>query len=90
MSAASAAAAGVPAGTGAAVTGVLAGSPASRAGLAAGDVIVFAAGQSVTSPQELQSALERRHPGDSVTIRWTSQTGQTQSATITLATGPPA
>jgi S1-C subfamily serine protease len=90
MSAASAAAAGVPAGAGAAVTGVLAGSPASRAGLAAGDVIVFVAGQSVTSPQELQSALERHHPGDSVTIRWTSQAGQTQSATITLATGPPA
>jgi len=90
MSAASAAADGVPAGTGAAVTGVLPGSPASRAGLAAGDVIVFVAGQSVTSPQALQSALERHHPGDNVTISWTSQAGQTQSATITLATGPPA
>ncbi len=57
---ADAAANGVPAGTGAAVAGVLPGSPAERAGLTDGDVIVSAAGRSVSSPSALQSAPRRR------------------------------
>lgn len=90
MSAGSAAVGGGPAGTGAAVAGVIPGLPADQAGLAAGDVIVSAAGHPVTSPSALQAALEQHHPGDSITIRWTNQAGQTQAATIILATGPPA
>jgi S1-C subfamily serine protease len=90
MSATQGASSGVPTGTGAAVAGVLTGSPAQRAGLTAGDVIVSAAGHAVSSPSALQAALERHHPGDSVTIRWTDQSGQTQSATVVLTTGPPA
>jgi S1-C subfamily serine protease len=89
-SAGNAAPGGVPAGTGASVAGVVSGSPASQAGLAAGDVIVSVDGQSVSSPSALQSALEPHHPGDSVTIGWTDQSGQTQSAAITLANGPAA
>jgi S1-C subfamily serine protease len=87
---ADAAANGVPAGTGAAVAGVLTGSPAARAGLTEGDVIVSAAGRPVSSPSALQSALGQHHPGDSVTIRWTDQFGQTHSATMILTTGPAA
>ena len=90
LSASSAAAQGVPAGSGAAVTGLVSGSPAGRAGLAAGDVIVSVGGQPVSSPSALQSALELRHPGDSVRIGWTDQAGQTQSATVVLANGPAA
>jgi len=88
MSAGNAAATGVAAGTGAAVAGVLSGSPASGAGLAAGDVIVSAGGHPVTSPSALQSALEQYHPGDKVSISWTDQSGQPQSATVVLTTGP--
>jgi S1-C subfamily serine protease len=88
--ASNAAASGVPAGSGASVAGVVSGSPASQAGLAAGDVIVSVNGQPVSSPAGLQSALEPHHPGDSVSIGWTDQSGQTQSASITLATGPAA
>ena len=79
---------GVPAGTGALVAGTLPGSPAEQAGLSAGDVITSAAGQPVTSPTGLQTALEQHHPGDSVTIAWTDQSGQTHSASVKLTTGP--
>jgi S1-C subfamily serine protease len=81
---------GIQAGTGAVVAGTLPGSPAEQAGLGAGDVITSAAGQHVTSPTELQTALEQHHPGDSVTITWTDQTGQTHSASVNLTTGPAA
>jgi S1-C subfamily serine protease len=90
MSAGNAAAAGVPAGSGAALAGLVPASPAGRAGLAAGDVIVSVGGHAVSSPSALQSALELHHPGDSVSIGWTDQAGQAHSATIVLANGPAA
>ncbi|HYB86578.1 MAG TPA: trypsin-like peptidase domain-containing protein [Streptosporangiaceae bacterium] len=89
-SAGDAAANGVPAGSGAAIAGVLPGTPADRAGLAQGDVIVSVDGQRISSPETLQSVLGEHHPGDSVTIGWQDQTGQTQSATVVLANGPAA
>ena len=90
MSADSAAANGVQAGAGATVAGVLPGAPAERAGLAQGAVIVSVDGNRISSPEGLQSALGRHHPGDSVTIGWADAAGQTQSATVVLATGPAA
>jgi S1-C subfamily serine protease len=90
LSADSAAANGIQAGSGAVVAGAVAGTPASGAGLAQGDVIVSVDGQSVSSPEQLQSALGQHHPGDSVTIGWQDQTGQTQSASVVLANGPAA
>jgi S1-C subfamily serine protease len=90
MSADSAAANGVQAGSGAVVAGVVPGTPADRAALSQGDVIVSVDGQSISSPEQLQSALGQHHPGDSVTIGWQDQTGQTQSATVVLANGPAA
>ena len=90
LSADSAAANGVQAGSGAVVAGVVSGTPADGAGLTQGDVIVSVDGQSVSSPEQLQSALGQHHPGDSVTIGWQDQTGQTQSASVVLANGPAA
>ena len=90
MSADSAAANGIQAGAGATVAGVVSGTPADGAGLTQGDVIVSVDGQSVSSPEQLQSALGQHHPGDSVTIGWQDQTGQTQSASVVLANGPAA
>src|SRR5262249_35690104 len=81
---------GMLAGRGAVVAGVVPGTPADGAGLTQGDVIVSVDGQSVSSPEQLQSALGQHHPGDSVTIGWQDQTGQTQSATVVLANGPAA
>ena len=82
----------VPSGTspssGAAVAHVIPGTPAQSSGLTAGDVITSAAGQAVTSPSGLTKILLRYHPGDSIRVVWTTRTGQTQSASITLANGP--
>jgi S1-C subfamily serine protease len=90
LSARSAAADGLPSGTGATVAEVIPGSPAASAGLAAGDVITGVAGHPVSSPSGVQSDLEGRHPGDHVTISWTGQAGQATSATVVLTTGPAA
>ena len=89
-SASNAAQQGIQAGSGAAVEGVLQGTPAANAGLSAGDVITSVDDHSVSSPSALQAALEQHHPGDNVTIGWTSQGGQAQSGTVTLANGPAA
>ena len=85
-----AAANGIQVGSGAAVAGVVSGTPAAQTGLAAGDVITSVDGQTVTSPKGLQAALEQHHPGDSVTIGWTDQAGQSHSASVTLVNGPAA
>jgi S1-C subfamily serine protease len=90
MSASDAAANGAPAGAGASVAGTVPGAPAAGAGLTQGDVIVSVNGQRISSPEALQSALGRHHPGDSVTISWQDTDGQAQSATVTLANGPAA
>jgi S1-C subfamily serine protease len=70
------------------VEGTLSGSPAAQAGLSAGDVITSIDGQSVSSQSDLQAAIGQHHPGDQVTIGWTDQSGQTHTATVTLASGP--
>jgi len=87
-SASQAASSGISAGSGAVVAQALPGTPAARAGITAGDVIVAAGGNRVSSPSGLQSALERFHPGNHVSITWTDQSGQTHSATLVLANGP--
>jgi S1-C subfamily serine protease len=69
---------------------VVSGSPADKAGLADGDVITSVNGSSVTSASDLSTALEGDHPGDSVQLQWTDGSGQTQSASVTLTSGPPA
>ena len=90
MSASDAAANGIQAGSGAVIAGTVSGMPAAQAGLTQGDVITSAGGQRVNSPEALQTALEQHHPGDSVTIGWTDQSGQAHTATVTLANGPAA
>jgi S1-C subfamily serine protease len=79
---------GVPAGSGVLIGGVFSGSPASAAGLRTGDVIVSAGGRQVTSPEALQSVLQRHHPGDRVGLTWIDQGGLRHSATVTLMNGP--
>ncbi len=83
-----AAAQGVPVGSGALIEGVVSGGPAEAAGLSAGDVITSVDGRPVTSALTLQTALQRHHPGDRVSIGWTDQSGQRHTATVQLTTGP--
>jgi S1-C subfamily serine protease len=75
-------------GSGAVVAGVEPGSPAEQAGLAAGDEIVSLGGNTVDSPTTLTNLMQGYHPGDKVQLGWIDSSGQQQSATVTLATGP--
>jgi S1-C subfamily serine protease len=74
--------------TGVTVENTLSGSPAAAAGVSAGDVIDSVGGHTVTSPAGLQTVIEQYHPGDKVSVVFTNQYGQTQTATVTLANGP--
>ncbi len=76
--------------SGATVAEAVSGSPAAKAGLTAGDVITSIGGQSVSSASDVAHALVKYHPGDSVSITWLDQAGQSHTTTVTLATGPAA
>jgi S1-C subfamily serine protease len=56
--------------------------------LTRGDTIVSVDGQDVGQPSTVTSVLDRHHPGDRVTVNWVDGSGQSQSATATLASGP--
>src|SRR5215471_469933 len=74
--------------SGAQIQSVLDGSPAAAAGLAAGDVITAVNATAVGSATDLHNALANDKPGTKVTITWTDTSGQSRSASLTLATGP--
>ena len=74
--------------SGAVVQGTTDNSPAADAGISAGDVITSLNGKTVDSAQSLTSMLVGKHKGDQVTVGWTDSSGQTHTATITLAEGP--
>ena len=76
--------------SGVTVGGVVSGQPAAKAGLAAGDVITAIDGSSVSSAEDLSSLLLGHHPGDTIKITWTSSAGQPHTASLKLASGPPA
>ena len=75
---------------GADVAGVLPGTPAAQAGLAKGDVITTFAGTAITSATALTSVINGYHPGDNVKVTWVNASGQSQSASVTMANGPSA
>ena len=76
--------------SGVTVAGTLSGSPAANAGLTQGDVITALGGQSVSTPEDISHVLVKYHPGDSISISWVDQAGQSHTANVTLANGPAA
>jgi len=76
--------------SGVALAGAASGTPAATAGLAEGDVVTSLNGQSVSSSTDIQHILVGLHPGDKVSIGWTDASGQSHTATVTLASGPTA
>ena len=72
------------------ISGALSGSPAANAGLGAGDTITAIAGQSVSSGEDIAHVLVKHHPGDSISVSWVDQSGQSHTSTLTLASGPAA
>jgi S1-C subfamily serine protease len=81
---------GTGSGNGVTIAGALSGSPADSAGLAEGDTITSVGGQSVSSATDIQQVLVKYHPGDKISVEWVDQSGQSQSATVTLTSGPAA
>jgi len=75
--------------SGAVIEQVVSGGPAAQAGISAGDVITNLGGKTITSAADLTSALNSYHPGNSVRVSWTDQSGQTHSATVQLSSRPP-
>jgi S1-C subfamily serine protease len=75
--------------SGVTIAGTVAGTPASQAGLVAGDTITEIAGQSVTSGSDLQSILLTKKPGDAIKVTYVNSRGATETASVTLASGPP-
>ena len=76
--------------SGVSVAGTVSGSPAANAGIAEGDTITAVGGQSVSSAEDIAHALVQYHPGNSISVSWVDQSGQSQTANVTLATGPAA
>ena len=72
------------------IAGALSGSAAASAGLTAGDTITSVGGHAVSSTSDIQQALVKYHPGDKISVSWVDQSGQSHTATVTLASGPAA
>ena len=72
------------------IEGTQPGTPAAQAGLGADDVVTAVNGKPVSTGTDIQNALIGLRPGDKVSIAWTDPSGQSHTATVTLATGPAA
>ena len=70
------------------VQSVMANTPAASSGLVAGDVITAFDGTTVSDAAQLSALEFPLKPGDSATITYLTQSGQTQTATFDLTTGP--
>jgi S1-C subfamily serine protease len=79
----------VTANSGALVADAESGSPAEGAGLSACDVIVQVDGKNITSTKNLNDAMFRFHPDESVSVRWVDPSGDSHRADLTLIPGPP-
>jgi S1-C subfamily serine protease len=77
-------------GGGVLIAGTRAGTPAAAAGLTGGDTVTGLAGESVSTGTDIQRILIGHHPGDKISISWTDSSGQSHTATVTLASGPSA
>jgi S1-C subfamily serine protease len=77
-------------GSGVTISGTTTGSPAANAGLTAGDEITSLGGQQVTNAEDVAHVLDSNHPGNSISVTWLDQSGQSHTQTLTLTTGPAA
>jgi S1-C subfamily serine protease len=73
---------------GAGIVGVVSGGPADSAGIAAGDVVTAVGGTTISSADELSTALAGYQPGQRVAVTWTGSDGTSHAATVALIAGP--
>jgi putative serine protease PepD len=74
--------------TGAPIAGVNANGPAEAAGVQVGDVVTSVDGQPITDPSQLSSAINRKAPGDHITVT-VDRDGRSQDLDVTLKPRPP-
>ncbi len=72
------------------VVTVAPGSPAANAGITVGSVITALGGSTVATNASLRNLIVQREPGSSVTVGWTNGSGASHTASVVLASGPPA
>jgi S1-C subfamily serine protease len=77
-------------GSGATIAEAVSGSPAAKAGLVAGDEVTSVGGTTDSAAEDVAHALIKYHPGDTIAITYTNSSGESQTANVTLATGPAA
>ncbi len=77
----------LPSGDGAQIANVTAGSAAATAGLRVGDVITKVDTDTITSPDDLATAIAGHQPGDKVTVTY-QRDGATKTTTVTLGARP--
>ena len=73
---------------GAVVGSVIENTPAASIGLAAGDVITGINGAAIDSAQTLTATMATLEPGQTVSVTWTTASGTSQTADVTLIEGP--
>ncbi|AZH82063.1 trypsin-like peptidase domain-containing protein [Plantibacter sp. VKM Ac-2885] len=73
---------------GAVVGSVIENTPAASIGLAAGDVITGLNGVAIDSAQTLTATMATLEPGQTVSVTWTTASGTSQTADVTLIEGP--
>jgi S1-C subfamily serine protease len=71
------------------LAGVVSGSPAAAAGLEEGDVITALGGHSISDPEDLGAAVLAQTAGATVSISYVDTAGLSQTANVTLGSGPP-
>jgi len=74
--------------TGVTVATVMANTPAANAGLVAGDVITSFDGQAVSTPAQLSGLEYSLKPGDTADITYVNSSGNQESLSFALTTGP--
>ena len=72
------------------VSATFPGMPAANAGIAAGSTITSFNGTKVTTASQLSALIASHSVGDRVTVMWSGRTGNSHTATVTLAAGPAA
>ncbi len=77
-----------PAPSGVQIAGIASGTSAASSKLAAGDVITALNGHSVTSPTQLSAYVQTLSTGSVVKVSYTTTSGTTATANITLVAGP--
>jgi len=70
------------------VATVMANTPAANAGLVAGDVITSFDGQAVSTPAQLSGLEYSLKPGDTADITYVNSSGNQESLSFALTTGP--